>query len=579
MPPVFLFATRPWKSLLAMSAIVLCSADVAALELGELSVRSPLGARFQGEVRLIDDGGEWRPSDTCFRLGASDAGGGEMPTLFRGRLHVERRGNQSSLIIISDQLINEPLLEINLYAGCGVEAVRRYTVMISPADVEKGTAQTVGSLPAMNVSSAPDRSPRSLDPDSANSVKAPTPKFAGRMTGHLLISDDSATRGIGSGLFLRTSTDLSVHWPQPVSENARAVLRLEYRLLKSLHEQIEQQLDVAERIRLLDASSEALRIARGNAERSVEAAAVQPAQKLSLSAEKLEKVRHVPPVPKLPESVSDEIPPWCSEGLIILGLIASLAWVLSRGSGKQGHPVSLVTENTAIAVKAHDLNKKSLWPDESRHGASLAVKSSFSEADLPIDGVTVPVPAEKPSVKHHLPFTPIELDKVRDCSTVMELAEIMVSFGRTNGAIQALEEFLEHDPDVVLAPWLKLLEIFRMNDMRNEFEACSARLKLHFNVSPGPWERAGETLKGPIVTIDEEDLTIEALLQRMSAIVVFPHLKENIQKAWDSPEGLVNLKKLLSETRDGSRGGFPLPIARELLALIDFLKNRAQNKV
>ena len=579
MPLISLPNMRLCISLLALSAIALCSADVAALELGELSVRSPLGARFQGEVRLIDDGVEMRPSETCFRLGASESGEAGIPTLLSGRLHVERRDNQSSLIIISDQLINEPLLQINLHAGCGAETVRRYTVMISPADAEKGAAQTASSLPVTNVASAPDRSQRSRDPNSANSAKPLTQKSAGRMTDHLLISGDSEELGIGSGLSLRTSTDLSAHLSQTVSENARAVLRLEYRLLQSLHEQVKQQLDVAERIRLLEASAEALRIARENAERPTEAAAVQPVQKLQLSAAKPATVTHVPAVSKVPELLLDEIPPWWFEGLILLGLTASLTWVLFHRSRKQSQQASSATEENAIAVKAHDLNKKSPWPDEDRHGASLAVKSSVSETDLPLDGLTVPVPSEKPGVKHNLPFTPVELDKVRDCSTVMELAEIMVSFGRTKGAIQALEEFLEHDPAVVLAPWLKLLEIFRMNDMRDEFEACSIRLKVHFNVSPGPWERAGETLKGPIVTIDEKDLTIETLLQRMSAIVVFPHLKESIQKAWDSPEGLVNLKKLLSDTRDGSRSGFPLPIARELLALIDFLKTRAQNKV
>ena len=160
----------------------------------------------------------------------------------------------------------------------------------------------------------------------------------------------------------------------------------------------------------------------------------------------------------------------------------------------------------------------------------------------------------------------------------MELAEIMVSFGRIKGATQALEEFLEHDPGAALVPWLKLLEIYQMNDMRAEFEACSTRLKAHFNVSPGIWESAGDNLKELIATVDEKDLSIETLLQRMSTIVAFPHLKENIQKAWDSPEGLAYLKNLLSDTRNGSRGGFPLPIARELLFLIDLLKIRSQNK-
>ena len=58
-----------------------------------------------------------------------------------------------------------------------------------------------------------------------------------------------------------------------------------------------------------------------------------------------------------------------------------------------------------------------------------------------------------------------------------------------------------------------------------------------------------------------------------------PHVMEAIQRSWNSEEGVAYLEHLLRDTRDGTRSGFPLAIAREILFLVDLLTTRLQKKL
>jgi hypothetical protein len=178
------------------------------------------------------------------------------------------------------------------------------------------------------------------------------------------------------------------------------------------------------------------------------------------------------------------------------------------------------------------------------------------------------------------PAAAIEVNHVEeadDSSTVLELAEIMVSFGRIKGAAQALAEYLENNPDTSLFPWLKLLEIYRTNDMQDEFVAWSARLRAHFNVAPATWEEAGECLGERIEPLNENDLSIEDMLCKLPTVALFPHVRAGILRTWDTNEGVAYLKHLLRDTRNGQRTGFPLSIARELLFLLDLQESRLRH--
>ncbi len=676
-------AKRTLKLAMFLPALALCTDAAEALGLGELTVRSRLGAFFQAEVRLIESAGDTRLAGECFRLSGSGDSDSGIPLLTRGRISLERQNGQSKLIITSDQTINEPVLQINLRASCGSEVVRSYTALIDPVSSQQLAGQTSISLPQANKSPAPemptpspasgksyprvwqtaqDESAQSISralfprqpsaqrrflaalqaenlqvdlgvngetpldagtalnvPDTrrrapsppAVDVGRPAPKEAtpggfpapvrrekaavqqpaGRMADRLVISGDADEGSPGNEASLRLSTELPTRLSAKVSENRRALLRIEYKLLSALYVQAEQQLAMAEQVRNLEASFEEMRIATENTARQTGAAmasvstlktgvpaetpvadspAATPVTPSAPTATVLE-----PSTPKLEESSS-----WWMEIMIVLGLIGALALAFSRRSGKQEAVALPVVTDKPLYIPPPAINpdKHDPWAAEDAREALHQEKTPSIVPDIVLDEGPPPAPGVINYVKQELPVKHMEVDETGDYSTVIELADIMVCFGRIRGATQALEEFLARDPDTALVPWLKLLEIYRMNDMREEFEACSIKLRTHFNVAPASWELAGEFLTEPIAPVDEKDLSIEKLLQKLPTIGTIPHIKENIQNSWNSPDGLTYLKHLLRDTRDGKRSGFPLAIARELQFLLELLGTRFQHK-
>ena len=414
----------------------------------------------------------------------------------------------------------------------------------------------------------------------------------GQMSDRLTISGDAVTANeagsIGDAFdpALRYSSDLSIGFSDKVSENTRAMLRVEYRLLNALVFQAEKQLELAEQLRNLEARFEEMRATNESvanpavAQTQPPLAAKAPDEEvLADAAQPEEKAKPATAAPMT------EAPAWWPPVLLLLALSGLLAWWLARRSraGKAAVVAADLSEAdlraTSGAFAVRDTLTRTDPPDTV--DSKVAAKVLAFQPDIPLD-VSKPLPFhEDHEARTAPPASAIEVSHVEeadDSGTVLELAEIMVSFGRIKGACQALAEYLENNPDASLLPWLKLLEIHRMNDMRDEFVDCSTRLRSHFNVAPASWDEAGACLGEKIEPLDESELSIDDILQKLPTVGTFPHIREGIAKTWGTTEGLAYLKHLLRDTRNGQRTGFPLSIAREILFLLDLLETRLHTK-
>lgn len=135
----------------------------------------------------------------------------------------------------------------------------------------------------------------------------------------------------------------------------------------------------------------------------------------------------------------------------------------------------------------------------------------------------------------------------------LELAEIMLSLGLEDGAAQTLVDYTESNPRQALHHWLKLLDIYRSSGHRKDFKDAAEKLRQNFNIQAEDWigANAGES---PVLEN-------------------FTRLSEQIQQTWSRPEECVAyLRHLLEDNREGSRAGFPRPVAEEILLLIEILK-------
>lgn len=172
---------------------------------------------------------------------------------------------------------------------------------------------------------------------------------------------------------------------------------------------------------------------------------------------------------------------------------------------------------------------------------------------------TVPTPETAP---------PPSVDPVREeMDHALDLAEVMLSYGRITGAMQAIKNYLYEHPTVSIRPWLKLLDLHRQTGMREDFERTAETLHRHFNVKVPGWD---EGISGvPLRSFFGEEEGIEILgLEQLS------HILTKIQATWPDASCLEYLRYLLVDNRGGGRMGFPVSVVAEILLLEDILNDR-----
>ena len=130
---------------------------------------------------------------------------------------------------------------------------------------------------------------------------------------------------------------------------------------------------------------------------------------------------------------------------------------------------------------------------------------------------------------------------------------MMLAMGLATGAAQKLVDHIRDNPKSALAHWLKLLEIYRENGQRSNFEQAARQLQKEFNIRASDWMRG---------TTDRPRLE------------KFDRVFSQIESLWNQPAACIALLTgMLHDNRDGQRVGFPQEVAEEILLLIEILKD------
>lgn len=202
--------------------------------------------------------------------------------------------------------------------------------------------------------------------------------------------------------------------------------------------------------------------------------------------------------------------------------------------------------------------------ERTKEGLPVASPRTVSPVAAALAGATVnptATPADdsrirwgsSPRTPH--PATPAaEQELSEDHKSAVELADIMMSFGRLQGAAETLAEFIEGNPRQAVTPWLKLLDVYRAAGLREEFDELSRQLNKTFNVRRVSWENY-DTLRNTSLSLEN-----------------MPHIVARLQGLWGSRECQTYIQKLLRDNRDGTRQGLPFAVIDELLVLEGMLE-------
>jgi pilus assembly protein FimV len=513
------------------------------------------------EIDVVEHPAE-RFDPACLKLYRPESVSDELPWMTTARLSYRRENGRNTLSVVSQAPLLDPVVHLGVRSECAGGTSRQYTLDLSAAAWQAPAAgQRAGSAPAVLTDSA-SALPLAAAPRGLPSSPAPAS-----------VSGDE-------GVPLRLSDELSA--PARSSELGRELFRLQHRTLQMLNDPNDQQQALSEKLAWLEANVAELKRAGDRLEGTAAAIPAAPAAPAAPEAKAGREPALATPLPAAPVSpgAAGSLPPASGEmakasgsaaaqpsrrpppagvpdaepWALYAGLVAAVFLVALLFRRRESLETARPSKPSAAAGQARREPVVSRLPEEVR-AVPIAVAAkvatvTVAAAPAPSPQPAVPPPPPQPAVP---PPAYSPEPEANGAGPALELAEIMLSFGRVSGAAKTLEEYLAALPQESVRPWIRLLQIYQRNGMRDEFEALTLKLNRNFNVEIMRWE-GGDSRKElqllPLDTQQGKAMTLEEI----------PRIRY--------------LEKLLRDNRDGQRSGFTLTVVEEILFLIDIVATR-----
>lgn len=508
-----------------VAALIALSGEVAAIGLGELRGSPALGDRPRFEVDILGAGNS-SLDPACFRL-QRPTGDDNLPWLKRATFKV-RKGNPPVLEIVSDVPLSDPLLVVAVHVACGQDVVREYMVMASPPSGR--------SLMAMGPAEAPRSSPSA--PVQREQIRPARP--AARTMPAVSAVPTQATLG-----------------ESRATEPGKASVSAEQQAANQA---------AAEKIRSMEATVGELQQRAGDLTQKIEQAATIPAAAQP-------EAKAVAPAPAADQAARTQAASptsagsnWNLYGALIGALMVIAAWLGWRAyqERQQGQ------QEFEIDPPRRDEREERGGVDMQVDPVSMAMPPKL---DVDAAGTLPAAPhAAVPPARHDsiMSVAAATVDEHFEANPVMELAEIMLSFGRVKGAAQALQEYIDANPQEALKPWIRLMDVYRMAGMRHEFEKVARELNRNFNVEVQTWDQAPEAPgQAAVDVVLDTESTGSRDGTRVEGIEGMPAITEQVLARWPAGDVIEYLNQLLRDNRGGTRLGFSLSVVSDILFLIE----------
>lgn len=590
--------------LLRLSALsaALVSTYAGAVGFGEVVLQSRVGEPLKAEVPLFVNAGEQIES-ACFSL--NPIRNSDLPVVTAARSRLVRDGQNYRLIITGSKPIAEPIFVVSLRAGCGIDLQRDF-VLMPQAPLMLADAVDIIPIaqtsPAVNKKTANFRDLRARDGDTLESIaesQAPDDIVEQR---RLLAALKRANPSISSeqplleGTAVRMpnlrqriaaeSDSLAEPSPRPrrnpaadtpppkpkkvlqrpVSAPAagkgtdRIVLGTPPDDLKAGEKAVAPNgvpSEVQERMLKLESTLQLLNqeVDKLNAALALTTEALAMQQKLQV-AQSLQPQSAAPtvqtPVPTAPPVDKSSQDNWLElllSAVIGGGIAAGMAHFLSRRRTRStDDEMPLAVSNHRGAIPSHSPSSPTLPSD-----AEINTPPLPAAAIEPVAAVGAPAAVPESITSSFSQSNAVSVD-FNDGDSALELAEIMLSFGRVRGAAETLAVHIEESSPDHIQPWSMLLDLYRRGDMHSEFGILAEKMRKKFNVQVPAWDDSTTPVSG------------------LKSFEDYAHIVWRTEKTWAKQECMDYLYELVHDNRAGKRSGFPLEVVEEIALLMRVLE-------
>lgn len=571
--------------------LALVSGYAGAVGFGEIILHSRVGEALRAEVPLLAGAGE-SIETACFSL--APLPGSELPAVSNARIRLVRSGTAYRLVISGTRPVAEPIFVIGLRANCGFDLQRDYVLMPSPP-VMQAAADGEATPPIANMAprkSGNFREWQAHDGDTLAGIaesQAPDGVEQRRLLQAMKRANPglSADEPLPEGALVRIPNlrqRATVERSAPPSSSAPRPLRAQReeappprpkkiakpeaapsqaekggdRLVlgkppeelrpgekatpprASLNEMEERMLKLETTLQALNQEIDKLNSALAL---TTEALAIQ---------NKIQAAQSAPPAPDTAPAIKAGVatpPPvdrpsqnnWLEllfSALAGGGIAAGMAHLLSRRRQRPGD------DELPLAISGYRPEFQVRPSASSGFQAQAAGTAQPTETVSAPTGSTVDIPLEAETVDVNY----------NEGGTALELAEIMLSFGRVRGAAETLAQYIEENSPENIQPWSMLLDLYHRSDMRAEFETLASRMREKFNVHVPSWTDSDRPISG------------------LKSLEDYAHIVWRASNSWGTQECLNYLYELVHDNRAGQRNGFPLEVVEEIALLMRLLE-------
>lgn len=117
---------KPGRLSLVMTQALFACGIAQAAGFGDITLHNRIGEKLRAEVPLFVGPNE-TPDPRCFSL--APLPGSDLPVIASARIGIVRKASGHVLVIESNQIVDEPLMQIGLRAACGSNQQRDYILM------------------------------------------------------------------------------------------------------------------------------------------------------------------------------------------------------------------------------------------------------------------------------------------------------------------------------------------------------------------------------------------------------------------------------------------------------------------
>lgn len=523
----------------AALSIIAISYHPAALALGlsDIQIQSHLGETLKAKINVLGAADLKNPS--CIKLGGnSDLN------------HVNFKlgqisGGNASLTLTSNKVVNEPILNLSVAAGCDSTIVRDYVLLLDPPTSLLGQETVTNTIenavvvqkidntakkPTAKVTT-PNRVTDTKARKKKRSVKKASAKNRKKTTAKKLTSTAPVNKQKAPAeQTLNTQPRLSISGGLNISASQSRGLRLDKQLrfkpdpgavINSENTDIADEVTVMNN-RLAHLQAQITKLQKQNS---------QLTKDNQLKSEQLSKAN------ASPINASSFIP-FLGTGLLLLASYFGFNWLRRRQIQVQEHHTDAIWIDTSGEASDEELievdNEKDIFSD-----VDFGINTS-NEQESTAASMNSTFESTKTEEEH------IVLEDEQQFS-VLDHADVFLSHGRAALAIQLLQNHLLEHPKQSVTIWLFLLDLLAKENLESLYKETAADCKLHFNVKISDFS-------------NQEASPNESLED-------FPRLVQGLQDVWNTPAATVYLEDLIYNNRLEPRAGLSKNLIEELLLL------------